>query len=321
MIQPRVSIVMPAYNAARTLPEAIDSILNQTFSDFELIVCNDASTDATRVVLESYTDKRLKIIHNSVNSGPGFSRDQAISHSSGTWISFTDADDKWAEDRLKTMISAADFDCSTMIVDDIMECHDTKNGLVPWRKLRGNKAFNTTISNGAYISHENFILSSRYLIKPLVPRNFIVSNHIHHRVRPESMEPMEDSDYFLKLIAKGIRIYYIPKAMYYYRITPYSATGRANRFSTMKNVLEDTRELFPINSPVRNALDKKILMVRRDEQYMPFVYSIKKKEFKKAFNIAVESPWIISELIRKSGWSAAYQAHRIWHGGRTRGIR
>ena len=74
---PTVSVVMPVFNGARTLRESVDSVLAQTFRDFELIICNDASTDNTGIILEKFVDERVRVIHNESNLGEGAARDRA----------------------------------------------------------------------------------------------------------------------------------------------------------------------------------------------------------------------------------------------------
>jgi hypothetical protein len=109
--------------------------------------------------------------------------------------------------------------------------------------------------------------------------------------------------------------------MYYYRITPGSMSGLTNRSILMREVLENAIIQFDDAPNVQAALRKKISMVTRDEHYMPFVWQLKKKQFRKAFQLAYSSPWIISEFFRRLGQSVVYHVHRIRHGGRIRGIR
>ena len=75
---PSVSVVMPVYNGTRTLGESVNSVLSQTHRDFELIICNDASTDGTGIILENIRDERVRVIHNESNLGEGLARDRAI---------------------------------------------------------------------------------------------------------------------------------------------------------------------------------------------------------------------------------------------------
>ncbi len=91
--EPRVSVVMAAYNVGRYLSQAVDSILAQTLADFELIVVDDASTDATRSVLESYSDPRIRALYNPSNLGQSVSRNKALAAAHGNYIAILDADD------------------------------------------------------------------------------------------------------------------------------------------------------------------------------------------------------------------------------------
>jgi len=316
-----VSVVMPVYNGARTLRGAVDSILAQTFRDFELIICNDASTDKTRSVLKNITDERVKVIHNDTNLGPGPSRDRAIEIARGTWLAFTDADDTWVAERLETLLRAAGSAEKVMVFDDIMNCHDVSSGMIPWRNIRGKYAFSGNNLDVIDVPLERYVCSKILLVKPLLPTAFVKNNCIRHRKRPDSKEPVEDSAFFLQLMAHGMRLRYIPKPMYLYRITPGSATSQTRRITIMREVLEDVAGKFENAPAVQAALCKKIAMVARDEQYMPFVWELKKKQLRKAFQLAYQTPWVIPEFFRRFGHSLAYHAHRLWNGGRTRGIR
>lgn len=80
MDQPLVSVVLPTYNRAYTISRAIDSVLNQTYSNLELIVVDDGSNDDTRVVVESINDERIKYIRNSKSMGAAFAQNLGIKH-------------------------------------------------------------------------------------------------------------------------------------------------------------------------------------------------------------------------------------------------
>src|ERR1035437_2425698 len=90
---PKVSVIMPVYNGERFIARASDSILNQTFNDFELIIINDSSTDNTEKVVSIYQDTRIKLIQNQKNLGIVRSRNIVIADSLGDYISLLDADD------------------------------------------------------------------------------------------------------------------------------------------------------------------------------------------------------------------------------------
>ncbi|MBU2955621.1 glycosyltransferase [Marinobacter sp. F3R08] len=100
-----VSVVTPTYNRARFLPDAIESVLAQTHSDFELIVWDDGSDDDTREVLEPYlADSRVRYFYQE-NQGQSYARNHALEHASGDYIAFLDSDDLWAPDKLEKQLA------------------------------------------------------------------------------------------------------------------------------------------------------------------------------------------------------------------------
>ena len=90
---PAISVVMPVYNAAPFLREAIDSILTQSFSDFELLILNDGSTDASKEIISSYADARIRLIDHNVNRGYVKLLNEGIGIASGKYLARMDADD------------------------------------------------------------------------------------------------------------------------------------------------------------------------------------------------------------------------------------
>ncbi len=104
----RVSVVMPAHNAARTIGRSIESLLRQTYPDWELIVCDDASTDQTRETAMSYADPRVHLTVRGDKGGPARARNDALGRATGELIAFLDADDWWREDFLAWQTAAYD---------------------------------------------------------------------------------------------------------------------------------------------------------------------------------------------------------------------
>jgi glycosyltransferase involved in cell wall biosynthesis len=101
-----VSIIVPTYNRANIIRKSIDSILSQTYGDFELIIVDDGSTDDTKIVVDSYKDKRIRYIRNDSSShGPSVARNIGIQNSKGEYIAFNDSDDIWHGDKLEKQIS------------------------------------------------------------------------------------------------------------------------------------------------------------------------------------------------------------------------
>lgn len=102
---PTISVIIPAYNAEQTILETIKSVRQQTFSDFEIIIINDGSTDQTLKLLQNVEDNRLKIFSYE-NGGLSVARNRGITHATGEYIAFLDADDLWTPDKLELQLKA-----------------------------------------------------------------------------------------------------------------------------------------------------------------------------------------------------------------------
>jgi len=102
---PTVSVIMPVFNAQESLSRAIDSILNQTYADFEFLIINDGSTDSSSQLIKNYTDERIAFINNEPNSGSLKSRNELFDLAKGKYIVFQDADDFSVENRIETLVN------------------------------------------------------------------------------------------------------------------------------------------------------------------------------------------------------------------------
>lgn len=99
-----VSIIMPSYNTASFIEETIQSVLNQTYTNWELIIVDDCSTDNTDIVVGKIKDPRIRYIKNEKNSGAAVSRNRALREANGRWVAFLDSDDLWKPEKLEKQI-------------------------------------------------------------------------------------------------------------------------------------------------------------------------------------------------------------------------
>lgn len=99
-----VSIIMPSYNTAPYIKETVQSVLNQTYENWELIIVDDCSTDNTEEVLSKIYDERIRFIKNEKNSGAAVSRNKALREARGQWIAYLDSDDLWMPEKLENQI-------------------------------------------------------------------------------------------------------------------------------------------------------------------------------------------------------------------------
>ena len=101
-----VSIIMPSYNTQKFIEETLDSVLAQTYTNWELIIVDDCSTDNTDEIVSPFlSDSRIIYIQNEKNSGAAVSRNRALREAKGKWIAFLDSDDLWTPDKLEKQIA------------------------------------------------------------------------------------------------------------------------------------------------------------------------------------------------------------------------
>jgi len=101
---PQVSIILPTYNRADLITRSIDSVVKQSFENWELIVWDDGSTDQTKEIVNSYHDKRIHYYYES-NHGLAYARNQAIEKASGKYLAFLDSDDEWMTNKLEKQVA------------------------------------------------------------------------------------------------------------------------------------------------------------------------------------------------------------------------
>lgn len=105
MIDGLVSVIMPSWNTSNFIAESIQSVIDQTYENWELIIVDDCSTDNTDEVVAKFKDKRIRYFKNEKNSGAALSRNRALREARGEWIAFLDSDDLWNSEKLEHQIN------------------------------------------------------------------------------------------------------------------------------------------------------------------------------------------------------------------------
>lgn len=125
-----ISIVLPSFNRAHILPKAVESILRQTYKDFELIIVDDGSSDNTCEVVKGFNDDRIVYVHQE-NAGACVARNNGIDHARGEYIAFQDSDDIWHEDKLEKQLTTLRNTGADVVFCRMNRMSDGKNvGLV-----------------------------------------------------------------------------------------------------------------------------------------------------------------------------------------------
>lgn len=128
MIEPLISVIMPAYNAQKYIAESIESVTAQTWQNWELIIADDGSTDDTAAIIKKYCIKDLRIKYTYLaNSGPGPAKNAAIAKSEGVYVAFLDSDDLWVTDKLRQSYQAIQTGDHTLIFTNCYVFHDEKD--------------------------------------------------------------------------------------------------------------------------------------------------------------------------------------------------
>lgn len=229
-MNPTVSIIVPVYNAQRTLRRCIDSVLNQTFSDFELLLVDDGSKDESGEICDSYAlrDERVKVFHIE-NSGVSAARNVALDRARGEYLQFLDSDDWITADATQQFVRAArKYDCD-MVISDF------------YRVVNDRLSVKGDIEEAAVMSREEF--AAHMMENPAdfyygvlwnkLFRRSIVEEH-SLRMNPE-ISWCEDFLFNLEYIRCADRFYALNVPLYYYVKTKGSlASQGSNLFTTLQ---------------------------------------------------------------------------------------
>ncbi len=147
---PLVSVILPTYNRASTLPRAISSVINQSYRNIELIIVDDFSTDNTRNIVSKFlNDGRIKYIKHNKNLGGSAARNTGLANSKGELIAFQDSDDEWLpqklEQQVSLLISNKRIDIVNTAITINYEKYNRKEQVHP--RFRGTELFNKLIIN------------------------------------------------------------------------------------------------------------------------------------------------------------------------------
>lgn len=214
--QPDVTFVIAAYNAEQTLPRAIKSALSQHSVDVEVIVIDDCSSDGTSEAAHGFDDRRVRVIRQSRNGGPGRARNTGIAMATGKWIAVLDADDAVLPGRSATMIARAAQSRADLVVDnlEVVPLGDGQHyRMFDSAKLSLRKEITLTDyidSNVLFRDTFNF-----GYMKPIFSRDFL----LHHDLRfDESLRIGEDYMMMVSALACGGRCAVEPAAGYLYHL-------------------------------------------------------------------------------------------------------
>jgi glycosyltransferase involved in cell wall biosynthesis len=217
---PRVSVIVPAYNAAGYLPHAIDSVLAQTYQDWEIVIVDDGSTDHTRAVVDSCRPRlqdKLQYIHQP-NRGLPAARNAGIRAARGEFIALLDADDVWLPQRLERSVPIMDADRGAGLVHARVVRIDARGSITGQLKVEP-KYLSGRIARHIYTRRAHIVCPTVMFRKSCLETAGWFD---------EAMQATEDRDLWFR-IALRYKVAYINEVLAYYRLSPSSMTSNLDR--------------------------------------------------------------------------------------------
>ncbi len=247
-IIPKVSVILPVYNAEKYITKCLDSLKNQTLKDIEIICVNDGSKDNSLSILNQYAalDKRFKII-NQENFGQGTARNNGLKAAQGEYVSFVDPDDWAAPSMLEDLYSIAKKNNNDFVVTEFNTFNEEMN-LVKTGTIRGNTSSKIKLKNGSNFNWQDVQPSELTAFGPAVwnklyKKSFLDENNILFGTQKVG----EDVQFNVMTIFNAKNIGYSEKPLYNYLLRKNSAIHRESNnlevFDIYKNVLKIVKNL------------------------------------------------------------------------------
>jgi succinoglycan biosynthesis protein ExoO len=295
-MNPEVSVIIPAYNTEAYIVQAIQSALRQTEENLEVIVVDDASTDATVELAKSFLDKRLKVLVNEQNLGQNGALNRGLKEAKGKWVALLDADDWYAPERLEKLLQVAYTEDADLIADDVYFIRDGDK--LPWSTLLHESG--KQIDKIRHIDPIFFIENDLPgigglplgLTKPLFKRDFLVQHGIKH---DEGIKASQDFWFDLKCLAHGARFVFVPQPYYFYRsrrgsVVTGSKVKRIEQYCSVTQYFLE-QEYIKKNPELVHALSKRLTLIEKTKPYYRVVDPFKQGKWLSALIKMVHNPY------------------------------
>ena len=255
----KISVIVPVYNVEQYVGECIESILNQSFYDIELILINDGSKDNSGFICDEYAkkDNRIKVIHKK-NEGVSIARNIGIKNASGKYIAFVDSDDLVDKEIYTTMLQAIEESGSDLVMCRYEKVYSNRNNELAIEPLREGlydkeQIFNNLILD--MIGNDPLDMSKPLIMgstcRCLYKKDIIDKYKIEFPV----IKIAEDMLFHLYYLMSCKKVYVVNKALYYYRYNELSATN--NYINNLWEILMNQLELVEDGLNKFNLLNSK----------------------------------------------------------------
>ncbi len=308
-MNPQVSIIIPTYNSEEYIAQALESVFNQTFRNFEIILVDDASTDSTVQIASMFTDKRLEIIKNSQNRGVSNARNCGIRQAKGNWIALLDSDDWYAPERLEELLRVAWKQNADMVADDLLLIREGEQ--YPWSTLlQENEQARFSIE---LIDAVKFVIGDRPspintrrnwslgYTKPLIKREFLVNHHLEYN---ETINVGEDFILYLECLRCQARFVLVSQPYYYYR-TRNSSLSTRKPTEYLSQSCEITQSFirkeknFRTDTELLEVMYQNLAIFKKRLSYYRAIEGIKQKNPLETFAQIIVCPYILIYFTNK----------------------
>ena len=205
MKNPFFTVIIPTFNRANKLPICLDSVFSQTFTDFEIIIIDNGSTDNTEnIILTEYNDSRIRYFRQEGSGSPANPRNQGIRKAGGVWVSFLDSDDVWYPEKLESVYNQIHEVSESDVV-----CHNER--MFDQMNLKSRNISHIRKADDIYKSmllEGNCLSSSATSIR----KSFLTENELFFNESPD-FAIVEDYDFWLRLAKNGAVITFINKTL------------------------------------------------------------------------------------------------------------
>lgn len=311
-MRPRVSIILAAHDAAARLPGAIRSALDQSLADIEVVVADDASTDdgPARVSEMAMTDPRLRLMRLPVNCGPAGARNAALDAARGDWVAILDADDRFAPDRLETLLATAESVEADVMSDDLaLFDEETGAALGP---MFGGEPLPETLDACAFLagSAPDPARPRRGtgFLKPLIRRAFLEARGLRY---DPALRFAEDYAFHLRLLMAGARWRTEPAALYRYAVRRDSLTANHGPDDLEKLCAVDRAALAETGDPaLRRALRRHLRGTEKRAGWARFIDRAKARDALGLAGMAGRGPHVVGHIATACAIEAASRSRR-----------
>lgn len=305
-MSPKVSVIIPAYNTQAYVVRAVESALGQTERDIEVIVVDDASTDATVEVVKGFSNERLRLVVNE--------RNRAIKEAKRDWVAPLDSDDWYAPRRIERLLRVARAEGADMVADDVYFIQDGEE--IPWSTLlfQSKERFDRQRRINAIDFVESNMLGQRRacfgLTKPLMRRHFLIQQDLTYG---EVLKHSENFFLYLVCLLRGARFVVVPEPIYFYcRGRPGSILSK-DKLELLTQARDENlyllqQEIVREVPRVARSLFKRLLVIERGIRCHRIAQPSRRKETSRArwpkrYAILVSSPplWCVYRISCTTG--------------------